>query len=491
MKILGNIKVKLFLTFFIIFFYFAQWNDLWDFNSSLALTRAVVEKQMLEIDFYHNTTEVKSYYNGHYYTPISPGISFLFTWIYLLGWNLNLSISVLEFFAIISTNIVFSTLSVVIIYKILDFFTRNENHKLIATFTYGLATSVFPYSLGFYPYIPSLSFVLLTFYLILKEEKGVKKCYKNKLLMGVFLGFACITYFVNFLILPLLLIYITLVDRKTSMLSLVGIMMGTLPLLLYNYGIYGYLEYSPLRLFYYHTGMKLMWNPPPVNPLKILPRVLFFPWNGLFFYYPILFISLCGIFLLCKEGDTKGWISFLIFITITSWSILFPLWWGGFSFGPRRFLLSTPFLLFGLPTILKRNTKFVYPFIIFSVFVNLLGLQRWTTLEAELSGNITETYLKKIESFQPFTNVLMKKYLPRFIQNGPRSPLFENLVLERKIDVRLQERENLEDYELELFKLSNIRFTLKLPFLCLIPFIIVILFIWWREIFTLKIRKFF
>ncbi|MEM5854007.1 MAG: hypothetical protein QW228_06580, partial [Candidatus Aenigmatarchaeota archaeon] len=102
--IFSRIEFKIFLTFFLLYSFFTQWNDIWDFNSSFSLTRAIVEENKFEIDSYHNTTEVKSYYNEHYYTPISPGISFLTTWIYWIGKKFNTSLLTYEFLMVVFSN---------------------------------------------------------------------------------------------------------------------------------------------------------------------------------------------------------------------------------------------------------------------------------------------------------------------------------------------------------------------------------------------------
>lgn len=491
--IFSSIEFKIFLTFFLLYSFFTQWNDIWDFNSSFSLTRAIVEENKFEIDSYHNTTEVKSYYNEHYYTPISPGISFLTTWIYWIGKKFNTSLLTYEFLMVVFSNSLFGALSTIVVFKILKFFTENEKHNLLTTLTYGLATSIFPYSLGFYVYIPAIFFLLMSFYFILREKLSHKNSIKNFLLCGIFFGIAYLTYPISILIIIPFFSYIFVINRKMTPFIVIGGLIGALPFFLYNYAIFGYFQFSPLKIFYYWVGKRASWELPEVNHLKILPRVLFYPWNGLFFYYPVLLISFIGILIMCIEKRLEGFFILIIFLLVLYYVVTFSRWWGDFSFGPRRFLLITPFLILGLPSILKRITLIIfYLLFIISLFNNFLGLQMWTSLDT--IPEINKFYLDSVENFQIIRNPLLQDYLPAFIKNGPRSLLFENLLFNKKVSIRFVEEPNPKSaliigskfIEINKIKLVSLfpyfTISLKTPFLCLIPISVMIFLIWLNEI---------
>jgi len=493
----NKIEIKIFLTFFIIYSFFAQWNDIWDFNSSFSLVKAIVEENRIEIDSYHNTTEVKSYYKGHYYTPIAPGISFLMTWVYAVCKTFITDPSIHQFLMVIFSNSLCGALSCLLVYKILNFFTKNKMYRLLTTLGYGACTSSFPYSLGFYVYVPTILFILIVFYLLLKEKTKHKKSLKNFFLAGIFIGFTEVIYpvsiFINFSLF-LFFVLICAIDKNIVpfFIFILGMVIGYLPLISFNYTIFNFLVFTPVELNKYWSGKGAGWVPPDVNRFKVLLRVLFYPWNGLFFYYPLLFLSFLGILLMFQKKKIECCIILIAFFLILVWATFLSRWWGDFSFGPRRFLLIIPFLILGLPYVLGRlDLKFFLPFFVLSLFTNLLGLQLWWPSLDNLP-RIDEIYVKTVENFQFFRNPLLEDFLPLFIKNGPRSILFENLILKGKIDIsRYREYEkDMESYKIKLLSLPFLgTIAIRLPFLCLIPLTIILFFIWNKEIKKILIRK--
>jgi hypothetical protein len=485
MKFIKNkTEIKIFLSFFLIYSFFVQWNDVWDFNSSFSLTKAIVEEKRFEIDSYHEITEVKTYYEGHYHTPIAPGISLLITWIYTIAREFTTYTPMHEFLVVIFSNPLCGALSSILIYRILFFFTNNKKHRLLTTLSYGLGTSIFPYSLGFYIYIPAIFFILLAFYLLLREKSRYKKSLKNFFLAGIFVGFAILIYSVSILIILFIFLYICITSKKMLPLFILGVIIGILPVCFYNYGILNFFIFWPTQLGYW-SGKGAEWNPPNVNRLKILPRVLFYPWNGLFFYYPTIFLSLLGTILMVKKKKLESCIILIVFILMWVYNSIFSShWWGDFSFGPRRLILAIPFLVLGIPSIIEKfGLKFFLPFFIASLITNLLGLQMWLSLENVLPPPIDKTYVERVENFQIFANPLIEVYLPNFLRNGPRSLLFENLLFNKEINIRFNENiKYLKSYRINLFSSSFIIINLRTPFLSLLPLIIIMLFVWKKEI---------
>lgn len=58
------------------FLYFYEGGG-WNQNSRFDLLRAIVEKHTLQIDAYHENTQDKAHFNGHYYSDKPPGLVFL------------------------------------------------------------------------------------------------------------------------------------------------------------------------------------------------------------------------------------------------------------------------------------------------------------------------------------------------------------------------------------------------------------------------------
>src|SRR5450432_4745408 len=71
-----KIAVLLGLVTFLSFTYFYEGGG-WNQNSRFDLLRAIVERHTLQIDAYHENTEDKAHFNGHYYSDKAPGLVFL------------------------------------------------------------------------------------------------------------------------------------------------------------------------------------------------------------------------------------------------------------------------------------------------------------------------------------------------------------------------------------------------------------------------------
>ncbi len=61
---------------FFSFLYFYEGGG-WNQNSRFDLLRAIVERHTLQIDAYHENTQDKAHFNGHYYSDKAPGLVFL------------------------------------------------------------------------------------------------------------------------------------------------------------------------------------------------------------------------------------------------------------------------------------------------------------------------------------------------------------------------------------------------------------------------------
>src|SRR5271156_7107076 len=61
---------------FLSFVYFYEGGG-WNQNSRFDLLRAIVEQHTLQIDAYHENTQDKAHFNGHYYSDKAPGLVFL------------------------------------------------------------------------------------------------------------------------------------------------------------------------------------------------------------------------------------------------------------------------------------------------------------------------------------------------------------------------------------------------------------------------------
>ncbi|MBC8500293.1 MAG: hypothetical protein ISS25_02665 [Nanoarchaeota archaeon] len=531
MGVFNRFEWKLFFTFWIIFSSFSMYIN-WNENSRLDLTLAIVDDGSLSIDSYYKNTGDRAYYKGHYYSEKVPGMSFLGVFVYapfkfFFGvpethdnlWNTGVSKSWLGlvFISIIFTSALLGALSVVLVYRISELFSKKEAHRKILTMIYGFGTLVFIYSSMFYEHVPSTFFGFLCFYLALKTNKE-KKDYS---FWAGFFGSLSLL-----IAIPLVFVLIGTFFYLKGAKSRMRFVLGALPLLIifmaYNYSVFdhplrlgydyadnsiimafptfcnsvstsdekvlceaisasdinmckrlsntdeciyhvanavkdsylcehivdldwksycnaltdfdssycleisdesmkkncaGYVDKSSLSFFWLRTKNLLSFMKP--DRLNILLRITFFPYRGLFFYYPILLFSLVGLFFMYKTHKREAFLIWFLLGTFLILNARFPIWWGGFCFGLRNLTPLMPFLMIPLLFSFKKiKLKYIIPFIVISIFFNVLGFQ--IPEEAGLG--------KAVDNFIPFGNPLFEHYLPLTLSQGPQSLLLEQVL---------------------------------------------------------------
>ncbi|MFB6089154.1 MAG: hypothetical protein ABEK36_05230, partial [Candidatus Aenigmatarchaeota archaeon] len=227
-----------------------------------------------------------------------------------------------------------------------------------------------------------------------------------------------------------------------------------------------------------------VFNNPEFIP-HVIVRILFYPYRGLFFYYPFLLLFFPGLYFMYNKKLKKESILLLgIFLTTiigVSWQ---GAWWGNFAFGPRRFVLLMPFLAIPILYCKKKiDRKILLSLVIISICVNFLGLQVWEGMPT------TNPTRETLESWQSLGNPLANHYLPLLFENGPRSMLLENFLIQGKIGVwnapqACKSYEYMERTEVPLGNFNNGILTLRIPFLSLFVILLILFLIWHGEIMT-------
>lgn len=516
-KFLNKKDLKIFLTFFLLFSYFINWPGMNE-NSRFFLTRTIVDDGRLEIDSFYNQTSDRSYYNGHYYSDKEPGLSFLAVPSYAVWKFIYHSFLPSQFIqqmqgsteyrtqnahgeqiviltnpgaftlssmiiVTIFTSCLFSALTVVLIYKISKYYTKKEMHRILLVITYGLGSLAFHYSLIFLGYASGAFFIFLAFYLLLKSGRENLDESRYFLLAGALAGFSIVIELANILIAGLLFLYVILSKRrmwkKSVPMFLVGGFIGILPFLLYNFLVFG----NPIDLPRNHMDLVIWKNLQdnigirfnPAYNLHVILRMLVFPYKGLFIYFPILVLSIPGIFFMYKKNKKEAVFILIVFLSVLFLASMWWAWWHGAVFGPRLLMPMIPFLMIPILFAFKKiSLKVVLLLLIISTFTNLIGLQsNYEDLLKDLnSSEMLPKYQERFNNFQVLEDPLMGYYLPRFLEFGPRSRIFESLLYDstKMIDIRgsiSMRRENV-------------------PFLSLVPLIAGFLIIWRNDIKSLK-----
>jgi hypothetical protein len=503
----NNYVYKIFLTFFVLFSYFVQW-VWWTSNTNLDLIQAIVDENRFEINSFANNTGDRSFYKGNYYSDKFPGLSFLTLHIYSflkflssslffseINKNINFTshiytsqygstvlvndlypnifTSIMHVFLTTLSSSLFTALSVITIYKLLKYFTKNEKLIILTILSYAIGTLAWHYATVFYSHATQSFLLIFSFLLVYRYLSTKSK--RFLFLSGLLSGFS-LTFSITSAITTLFYFYVAIKIKNIikPLLFIIAFVLGTLPLFVYNYVIFSnplnfsYLNMDPV--IWPHLVGRSGFNFPP-SPY-IFYRLLLDPYRGLLFYHPIILFSFVGITFMFRK---YLWESLLILSVFLFFLVINASWWaweGGTSFGARHLLPTVPFLMIPLIFSLQKiPLTILKPFIIVSIFFSILGLGPWEWIGKPYTVALPqEVEMKAKNSLEILANPLKDHYFKKFLENGPRSLLAESF-LRGKLNIR-QEMMVLE---------SN-----HYPFITVLPLLLLFLLIWRKE-FNIKV----
>lgn len=254
--------VKLFFTFFIIyvsFAYFVGTNE----DVRIYTTYSLVNEFNLDINEYttnngnylidqitlgNNTYSNKAPGSVYLTLPIGLAIKLFFD-----DMSLHKSLLLFSFMSIIFISII-SSLSMILLYYILGYFTKKDKHKFAILTIYSLGTIIFQISRIYIPYVFANFLIMISFYLMLKS------LYENKNYYFVSGLLASLSIFFEYLsIFPILIIGLFCFKKKNINLIfifIIGIIVGLTPLVVYNHSVYGSVFETSLHTF--DTGYKMI-----------------------------------------------------------------------------------------------------------------------------------------------------------------------------------------------------------------------------------------
>lgn len=366
-------------------YFFPRWADP-NQNSRLDMVVAVVEDGTFTIDPYVANTVDYARVGEHYYSDKPPGAAFLGIPIYAalkfvldtpivnrlverLGASEAFQATLREggsgvyaakvrfALAQVVLTLCVSTLAGVILgvllYRVLLSMQIKRGPSLGAALGVGLLSPVFAYSNAFYGHVLSAALLFGAFSLIRGEHP---ERLWSLVGVGFLLGYAVITEYPVVLIAGVLAVYLgwRLVQRRT----LPQLIWAALPALLiggglmaYNQAVFG----GPFRLGYgyselweaqHQTGFMSLTMPHP----EALWGITFSPFRGLFFFSPLLLLSLPGFIFWWQSRRYRAewWVSLASVGLMLLFNASSIMWWGGFAVGPRYILPALPFLALAL-----------------------------------------------------------------------------------------------------------------------------------------------
>lgn len=442
-----NYELVLFLCFFLLIALFTKW-EVTSGNSAsrVAAVQSYVEHGTWAIDNSsfnvtdHEKFNDKIYYQGNFYSSKPPMLAFISVPIYWLIYYFGLHIQPMYVFSpayyllTLFTIGIFYSLLMLFFYK---FLVRiKSKYSLLLTAGLGVGTLALTYGVVFNNHIPSMSLLFIAFYLLYFLDKSKYK-QRDMLLSGLLVGFGISIDPPSMLVASFLLLIPEKQNKNTKLIALfmtfiwlfysifdLTLISGLLFIALFSYYykyvlnylkkyylilfalliplfIYAYLNYqiieSPLpqhihpnnRDFYTYDGAP--W--PNGDPTGLIPDFEFFVhstigYRGLFSYSPILVFGILGLIYLFKDKKRTNFDHFLVsgmVLSLFAYYVFSNANYGGDSYGIRRLIVLTPFiLLYAKDWLSKVSKKGLFIFkcvLVLSVIFALIGVyQPWADI---------------------------------------------------------------------------------------------------------------
>ncbi len=166
--------------------------------------------------------------------------------------------------------------------------------------------------------------------------------------------------------------------------------------------------------------------------IKIWVRMLFYPFKGLFFFSPILLLSMIGLIYMYRNYKLETVMIIISLIAILQFQASKSLWYNGIDLVIRQFNVLIPFLMLPLTYISKKKLLW-YLLLFFGLISIMMGI---ITLQphhpdpyfiVKPTVHISDEFYKISKTWKPLGNPLFEYYLPRFFEKGPKSSVLERI----------------------------------------------------------------
>ena len=377
-----------FLMTFLAFSYFFHRFRFWNVSSRLALTYAIVDDRSLRIDGYvnhpHYETQDRALYQGHYYSDKIIGLSLLAVPVYWamkhaaawVGKDPKPDLS--RYGATVAVVSLPAALLMVVLFKFLLLLGQRPPLACAAVLFGAFGTMLFPFSSLFYPYLPSLFFLIAALYLLVRWRADGGLDRRPIWLPGGLVGLALLCEYTLAGPTCLIVLYaFFLLERRGRILFFLCAAAAPLSLFgAYNWVCFGApfsLPYSHLEGPEFRNGMdrglmgvhRFQWY--------VLYLITLHPYRGVFFYSPFLLLGLvCVGFGFRHRRSEHRALAWLIGVTVLYYLVLnasYYMWWGGGTLLARHLIPMLPFLILSFAWLPRRLSR---PFFVLGLFSVLL-----------------------------------------------------------------------------------------------------------------------
>ena len=362
-----QLAVRLALLTFIAYAYFyagAGWNQ----NSQFDLTRAIVERQTFAIDAYYTNTGDVSRHDGHVYSNKSPGLSIAGAVPYAAVHAIERAIGVdVNDAIVIAFNCYLCTLLTVgllgawipaMIYLAARRRGVGSEWAAIVALTVALATELFPYSTLYMLHVPSAALMLYA----LDSRRDAPA--------GFCAGAATV---MNYICAPAIAAFALMRGRRGGAAFAIGAIPPLVFLALYQHICFGSFSTISIakedpRFLTHGAAFGVLGKP----SMEALYGITISPYRGLFYFAPVLLMSLIGLLLSLKGRGRRGEAAAIVFVTAAffAFNVTFNGWEGGFGIGARYLVPIIP-LLGVLLIACDGWTRILFvPLAVLSLFIN-------------------------------------------------------------------------------------------------------------------------
>ena len=370
----------IFALVFISYAYFYQGGG-WSQNSRFDLVRAIVEQGTLRIDAYHENTQDKAYYQGHYYSDKAPGLALLALPVAAIARPLlrATGIDPASPRGLVATSYLVTVFAVALpaalacacLFWIAVRLGSNLSGAAFAAFCMGLATPLWAYATLFWGHALAGACLLFAFAAgtTLQSSEHARRDFLCGVAVGLSAGWATVSEYpaapASAILAVFALAQVWPGGWPRRWRTATGIVIGAIAciavLMVYQHRAFG-LALHPSYAYYQEGAfpwMKHGYMGLTYPRVEVMLKLLFGCRRGLLVVSPILAAAPFGLRALWKNPATHG--AAVAASAVAAYYFLFnasfSAWDGGWSYGPRYLSAGLPLLCIGLAPVWTRANR--------------------------------------------------------------------------------------------------------------------------------------